>query len=234
MGIGSFPGVESGRGVTLISHPLLVPRSNNRVALYLYSPCKKRVIPTYLVRRVWRCCQYPQNVALNCMMIGEKWVERLWKELFLILSIRLRASMRVSTTSFFTKRNWPKNKRKICFALRVPTFTYILSDRKLLFQYLPAVFRKSLKISSPDSWAVSTDLKPGSAERIYAPYIFTVCVYMCMHVRTHLQYCGAFSLLPWPRDTTSNNGQADARALAFICQASLSEQCCYPYHVTAL
>jgi hypothetical protein len=30
---GSFPGVESGRGVTLIPHPLLVPRSKNRVEL---------------------------------------------------------------------------------------------------------------------------------------------------------------------------------------------------------
>jgi len=27
MGTGSFPGVESGRGVTLTPHPLLVPRS---------------------------------------------------------------------------------------------------------------------------------------------------------------------------------------------------------------
>jgi hypothetical protein len=38
MGTGSFPGVESGRGVTLTPHPLLVPRSKNRVELYLYSP----------------------------------------------------------------------------------------------------------------------------------------------------------------------------------------------------
>jgi hypothetical protein len=38
MGTGSFPGVESGRGVMLTPHPLLVPRSKNRVALYLYSP----------------------------------------------------------------------------------------------------------------------------------------------------------------------------------------------------
>jgi hypothetical protein len=37
MSTGSFPGVESGRGVTLTSHPLLVPRSKNRVVLYLYS-----------------------------------------------------------------------------------------------------------------------------------------------------------------------------------------------------
>jgi hypothetical protein len=35
---GSFPGVESGRGVTLTPHHLLVPRSKNRVELYLYSP----------------------------------------------------------------------------------------------------------------------------------------------------------------------------------------------------
>ena len=34
----SFTGVESGRGVTLTLHPLVVPRSKNRVELYLYSP----------------------------------------------------------------------------------------------------------------------------------------------------------------------------------------------------
>ena len=38
MATGSFPGVESGRGMTLTPHPLLVPRSENRVELYLYSP----------------------------------------------------------------------------------------------------------------------------------------------------------------------------------------------------
>ena len=38
MGTGSFPGVKSGRGVTLTPHPFLVPRSKNRVELYLYSP----------------------------------------------------------------------------------------------------------------------------------------------------------------------------------------------------
>jgi hypothetical protein len=38
MGTGSFPGVESGWGVTLTPHPLLVPRSKNRVELYLYFP----------------------------------------------------------------------------------------------------------------------------------------------------------------------------------------------------
>jgi hypothetical protein len=36
MGTGSFPGVKSGRSVTLTPHPLLVPRSKNRVQLYLY------------------------------------------------------------------------------------------------------------------------------------------------------------------------------------------------------
>jgi hypothetical protein len=38
MGTGSFPGVESGQGLTLTPHPLLMPRSKNRVELYLYCP----------------------------------------------------------------------------------------------------------------------------------------------------------------------------------------------------
>jgi hypothetical protein len=33
MGTGSFPGIESDRGVTLTYHPLLVQRSKNRVNL---------------------------------------------------------------------------------------------------------------------------------------------------------------------------------------------------------
>jgi hypothetical protein len=33
-----LPGVESAWGVALTPHPLLVPRSKNRVELYLYSP----------------------------------------------------------------------------------------------------------------------------------------------------------------------------------------------------
>jgi hypothetical protein len=38
MGTGSFPGVESGQGVTLTPHPHLVLRSTNRVGLYLCFP----------------------------------------------------------------------------------------------------------------------------------------------------------------------------------------------------
>jgi hypothetical protein len=38
MGTGSFPGVRIGRSVTLTPHPVLVPKSKNRVELYLYSP----------------------------------------------------------------------------------------------------------------------------------------------------------------------------------------------------
>jgi hypothetical protein len=37
MGTGSFPEVESGRGVTLTSHPLLVPRSK----IEAFVACKK-------------------------------------------------------------------------------------------------------------------------------------------------------------------------------------------------
>jgi hypothetical protein len=38
MRTGSFPGVESGQGVTLTPQPLPVPSSKNRIELYLYSP----------------------------------------------------------------------------------------------------------------------------------------------------------------------------------------------------
>jgi hypothetical protein len=38
MGTGSFPGVESGRSVTQTHNPLLVPKSKNRVELYLCFP----------------------------------------------------------------------------------------------------------------------------------------------------------------------------------------------------
>jgi hypothetical protein len=53
MGTGSFPAVECSRGMTLTPHSLLVPRSKNRVGLYLYSPSGpswpvKRAKPTYL------------------------------------------------------------------------------------------------------------------------------------------------------------------------------------------
>jgi hypothetical protein len=40
MGTGSFPGVESGRGVTLTPHPLLMPRSKR----------ESRAIPLFSIR----------------------------------------------------------------------------------------------------------------------------------------------------------------------------------------
>jgi hypothetical protein len=49
MGTGSFPEVESGGGVTLTPHPLLVPRSKNRVELYLYSPYG----PSWPIKKGW-------------------------------------------------------------------------------------------------------------------------------------------------------------------------------------
>jgi hypothetical protein len=57
MGTGSFPGVESGRGVTLTPHPLLVPRSKNIRVIPLLSlrasvACKKD--ETYLLWFVFR------------------------------------------------------------------------------------------------------------------------------------------------------------------------------------
>jgi hypothetical protein len=52
MGTGSFPGVESGRGVTLTPYPLLVPRSKNQsraiplLSLRAFVACEK--FETYL------------------------------------------------------------------------------------------------------------------------------------------------------------------------------------------
>jgi hypothetical protein len=60
MGTGSSPGVESGRGVTLTPHPLLVPRLKNRVELYLYSPqgpsWPVKKLKTYLQRAPEKPC----------------------------------------------------------------------------------------------------------------------------------------------------------------------------------
>jgi hypothetical protein len=54
MGTGSFQGVESGRGMTLTPHPLLVLRSKNRVKLYLFLrafvACKNG--ETYLLSKI--------------------------------------------------------------------------------------------------------------------------------------------------------------------------------------
>ena len=53
MGTGSFPGVESGRGVALTPHPLLVPRSKKQsraiplLSLRTFVAYKKRVKRTY-------------------------------------------------------------------------------------------------------------------------------------------------------------------------------------------
>ena len=44
MGTGSFPGVKSGRGMTLIPHPLLVPRSRKGRAIPLLPPWAERPV----------------------------------------------------------------------------------------------------------------------------------------------------------------------------------------------
>jgi hypothetical protein len=54
MGVGFFSVVASGRVVTLTPHPFLVPRSKNRIELYLYSPYEpswpvKRMKPTIFI-----------------------------------------------------------------------------------------------------------------------------------------------------------------------------------------
>ena len=56
MGTGSFPGVKSGRGVTLTPYPLLVPRSRKSRAIPL--------LPLRLVRPVEPQCLYKSALLL--------------------------------------------------------------------------------------------------------------------------------------------------------------------------
>jgi hypothetical protein len=60
MGTGSFPGVESGQGVTLTPHPLLVLRSKKRVEIYLYSPYG----PSWPVKRFEPNYTHPSQYAV--------------------------------------------------------------------------------------------------------------------------------------------------------------------------
>jgi hypothetical protein len=59
MGTGSFPGVESGRGVTLTTHPLLVPRSKK----------ESRAIPL-LSRRAFVVCKKGETYLPDFMSYG--------------------------------------------------------------------------------------------------------------------------------------------------------------------
>jgi hypothetical protein len=68
MGIGSFQGVESGQGMTLTPHPLLVPRSKNRVELRAFVFYKKCEIYLY-------CIKHPTNPEkLNSKSVLPPWV----------------------------------------------------------------------------------------------------------------------------------------------------------------
>jgi hypothetical protein len=56
MGTGSFPGVESGRGVTMTPHPLLVSRSNSE---YSYTSTLPIYLPTILLSfAAYRSCAF--------------------------------------------------------------------------------------------------------------------------------------------------------------------------------
>jgi hypothetical protein len=70
MSTGSFPGVESGRGVTLTSHTFLVPRSENSVELNLYSPCEK--VENYHKTSRLDTIQFHGNVIIIIIML-KKW-----------------------------------------------------------------------------------------------------------------------------------------------------------------
>jgi hypothetical protein len=75
MGTGSFSGVESGRGVTLTPHPLLVRRSKNSRSILLRAFVACKTGETYLFlkasvsrsflwmikQNIWSCKSYPVN-----------------------------------------------------------------------------------------------------------------------------------------------------------------------------
>ena len=66
MGTGSFPGVKSGRGVTLTPHPLLVPLVMKRVELYLYSPYG--LYDLHRASVTVQGCTLPFNLTLRLLM----------------------------------------------------------------------------------------------------------------------------------------------------------------------
>jgi hypothetical protein len=72
----SFLGVESGWGVMLTPHPLLVPRSKNRVELYLTLPkafmaCKKGETSIFILYL---------GCALQCHMVVFIWSSAFFKD----------------------------------------------------------------------------------------------------------------------------------------------------------
>jgi hypothetical protein len=84
MDTGSFPGVESGRGVTLTSHSLLVPRSKNSRATPLLSlrafvACKKcgTYLPKYTVWAEYRRFLILKQVAHIIVSAVVKWKYKL-------------------------------------------------------------------------------------------------------------------------------------------------------------
>jgi hypothetical protein len=74
MSTGSFPGVESGRGVTLTPHPLLVPKSKKRsraiflLSLRAFVVCKKGEI--YL--HMWRF--FTRNLFFTHTCTLQNWI----------------------------------------------------------------------------------------------------------------------------------------------------------------
>ena len=69
MGTGSFPGVKSGRGVTLAPHPLLVPWSWKGRAIPL--------LPLWAVRPV-QGCTLPFLLTTSDSFFGRKWWPSKW------------------------------------------------------------------------------------------------------------------------------------------------------------
>jgi hypothetical protein len=91
MGNGSFPGVDSGRGVTLTPHPLLVPKSIKQsraiplLSLRAFVACKKveTYLPTLLLHLTENCNNYPWNIRRQRKNIVTRATVHPWQRYFL-------------------------------------------------------------------------------------------------------------------------------------------------------
>jgi hypothetical protein len=114
IGIGSFPEVESGRGVTLTPHPFLVPRSTLPKGLRGLS--KGWNLPTYVLVKLMACIN---KCGSHSSYLQSKWMthsEKLLSLVTMIFSFRVTLAMCLNTgctlsidTVLWSVQMWYKN-----------------------------------------------------------------------------------------------------------------------------
>ena len=72
MGTGSFPGIKSGRGVTLTPHPLLVPWSRKNSTIPQLTPWAVRPVQSLIAcTRVHFTFTLPYAMGMQCVLCDE-------------------------------------------------------------------------------------------------------------------------------------------------------------------